>query len=31
MDSLTYSYLPGTNQLDHIVDSVDANNYTYPK
>ena len=28
MDSLTYSYQSGTNQLDHINDAVNASNYT---
>ena len=28
MDSLTYSYTPGTNRLDHINDSVPSSNYT---
>lgn len=27
MDSLTYRYLPGTNQLDHVDDGVGASNY----
>ncbi|WP_139169978.1 RHS repeat protein [Chitinophaga terrae (ex Kim and Jung 2007)] len=27
MDNLTYKYLPGTNQLDHIRDVVAANSY----
>jgi RHS repeat-associated protein len=27
MDKLAYSYKPGTNQLDHVYDTVPANNY----
>jgi RHS repeat-associated protein len=27
MDSLTYKYIMGTNQLDHVLDSVPASNY----
>jgi hypothetical protein len=27
MDSLTYSYVMGTNRLDHVNDSVPAANY----
>lgn len=28
MDSLTYQYIPGTNQFDHVDDGVSAGNYT---
>lgn len=28
MDQLTYRYLPGNNQLDHIQDAIPASNYT---
>ena len=28
MDSLNYAYIPGTNKLDHITDSVPSGNYT---
>jgi RHS repeat-associated protein len=28
MDQFTYSYRPGTNQLDHVADAVAAGNYT---